>query len=227
MEPLLPMARQGAERPTRSLEVVLGTIHHAILFFHSMNKFWFLTRIHTNSLFLFSSGNEEGAGLLQRALRDIFDKIAIAKAEEVTAEFDDNSDEIQKQNSKTTFKGSFFEIFNERVYDLLSSDSLEKALPVREDSNGVYVEGLKEDEVRDMHDAESLLAKGLANRHVASTNMNRTSSRSHALFVLSVKTEHTTPDGLRKIRNSKFTLVDLAGSERQKSTGKFLIYEKL
>jgi kinesin family protein 15 len=126
----------------------------------------------------------------------------------------------QVPNSNTTFKGTFFEIFNERVYDLLSSDSLEKSLAVREDRNGVYVEGLTEIEVKNTKDAEDLLTKGLANRHVASTNMNRTSSRSHAIFVLSVKTEQTTSDGLRKVRHSKFTLVDLAGSERQKSTGK-------
>lgn len=136
-------------------------------------------------------------------------------------------EEIEEDNkSKTTFHGSFFEIFNERVFDLLNEDSLEKSLAVREDSkNGVYVEGLKEVPVLTNIDAENLIARGLSNRHVASTNMNRTSSRSHAVFVLSLKTEHTTPDGLRKIRTSKFTLVDLAGSERQKSTGTLLITE--
>lgn len=109
------------------------------------------------------------------------------------------------------------------MYDLLALNTLHKALSVREDSNGVYVENLKEVEVKNTSDAQSLLARGLANRHVASTNMNRTSSRSHAVFVLNVKTEHTTPEGLRKVRNSKFTLVDLAGSERQKSTGELMI----
>ena len=49
-------------------------------------------------------------------------------------------EEIEEDNkSKTTFHGSFFEIFNERVFDLLNEDSLEKSLAVREDSkNGVY-----------------------------------------------------------------------------------------
>ncbi len=133
----------------------------------------------------------------------------------------DGDDEgAQIQSSRTTFKGSFFEIFNERIYDLLASESLEKTLAVRENTSGVYVEGLKEVEVQNLSDVEDLLANGLANRHVASTNMNRTSSRSHALFVLKVKTEDVTRDGLRKVRTSKFTLVDLAGSERQKNTGK-------
>jgi kinesin family protein 15 len=69
-----------------------------------------------------------------------------------------------------------------------------------------------------------VLRSGIKNRQVASTAMNRTSSRSHAVFVLSVRTEQTTSDGLSKIRTSKFTLVDLAGSERQKSTGKSLVH---
>ena len=163
-------------------------------------------------------GDDEGAGLIQRSLRDLFHKITISQAEAATAGFDEGGD-MPPVTSKTTFKGSFFEIFNERVYDLLSSDNLEKTLAVREDSNGVYVEGLKEIEVGNTVEAENLFARGLENRHVASTNMNRTSSRSHAVFFLSVKTEHTTSDGIRKVRNSKFTLVDLAGSERQKSTG--------
>ncbi len=136
----------------------------------------------------------------------------------------ENGGSSSSSSSTATFHGSFFEIFNERVYDLLANDSTileNNSLTVREGvNNGVYVEGLKEIQVSNSSHAEALLAKGLANRHVASTKMNRTSSRSHAVFVLSVKTETVTADGLRKVRSSKFTLVDLAGSERQKSTGR-------
>ena len=125
----------------------------------------------------------------------------------------------ENETVETIFKSSFFEIFNERVYDLLSTECLDSNLPVREDTSGVYVEGLKEIQVNNTDEAEQILNEGMSNRHVAATNMNRTSSRSHAVFVLSVKSVHTSNDGLRKVRNSKFTLVDLAGSERQKSTG--------
>lgn len=125
---------------------------------------------------------------------------------------------------KTEFKASFLEIFNDRVYDLLSSaDALEIALSVREDARGVYVDGLKEVVVSSAAEAEKILRSGIANRHVASTNMNRASSRSHAVFTLNIRSEHTTHDGLQKIRLSKFTLVDLAGSERQKKTGKIAL----
>jgi len=177
----------------------------------------------TFTVFGGENGNDEAScGLIQRALRDIFHKITLSKAKEATSTYEIDDPVSSASNSKTTFRGSFFEIFNERVYDLLSPhDSLETSLSVREDVSGVYVEGLKEIQVHNNVEAEALLAKGLANRHVASTNMNRVSSRSHAVFVLSVKSEHVTSDGLRKVRNSKFTLVDLAGSERQKSTAAY------
>jgi len=177
-------------------------------------------------------GDESSTGLVQRSLRDIFQKITLSQAAEATQDDDQdeytgyNSDDdnaTKSSSSKATFHASFFEIFNERVYDLLANENklLENnSLAVREDANGVYVEGLKHKEVTNTAEAEALLIKGMSNRHVASTKMNRTSSRSHAVFVLSVKMEHVTSDGLQKVRTSKFTLVDLAGSERQKSTGK-------
>jgi len=64
----------------------------------------------------------------------------------------------------------------------------------------------------------TVLSQGMENRQVASTSMNRVSSRSHAIFMLKIKSVYTSQDGLSKVRTSKFTLVDLAGSERQKST---------
>ncbi len=95
----------------------------------------------------------------------------------------------------------------------------DKGLMVREDAmKGVYVEGLAEMEVSDTTEAMEVLRCGLDNRRVAATKMNRVSSRSHALFVLTVKSELVSENGISKVRMSKFTLVDLAGSERQKST---------
>ena len=102
---------------------------------------------------------------------------------------------------------------------MLSDASLETALPVREDAtNGVHVDGLTEIECKSTREAETILMKGIGNRHVAATAMNRSSSRSHAVFVLLIRTERKTREGIIKTRRSKFTLVDLAGSERQKLT---------
>jgi kinesin family member 15 len=147
---------------------------------------------------------------------------------------------------KFTCKSSFFEIFNERVFDLLDSANTDThssvkdrqssdrnsrgsrnssstipddlgGLQVREDKSRVYVDGLNETEVSCTADAIKVLQKGYRNRRVAETAMNRESSRSHAVFQLQVKSEdQTNPAGKRK--SSLFTLVDLAGSERQSGT---------
>ena len=58
---------------------------------------------------------------------------------------------------------------------------------------------------------------GWRNRRVASTSMNRESSRSHAVFTMSLESKETV-NKLVNIRTSQLNLVDLAGSERQKDT---------
>jgi len=166
-------------------------------------------------------GCNEDQGLVQRSLQSLFHKISVSNARDNIT--NNQASEVTKpenqSQTETTFQASFFEIFNERVYDLLSDNSLENALPVREDvNNKVYVNGLSEIKVRNPEEAENLLLQGISNRHVAATNMNRTSSRSHAVFVLSVRTISKSIEGIQKIITSKFTLVDLAGSERQKNT---------
>jgi len=166
--------------------------------------------------------NDDDAGLVQRALKSIFDRIAMMKT---TADAD-GGEVVGFATTRTTTKASFFEIYNERVYDLLSPNDNndmtgedDKGLPVREDaSKGVYVEGLYEGEVSNTIEAMDILRCGMANRSVAATNMNRVSSRSHAVFILTVRSEVLSPNGMSTVRLSKFTLVDLAGSERQKMT---------
>lgn len=58
---------------------------------------------------------------------------------------------------------------------------------------------------------------GWRNRRVASTSMNRESSRSHAVFTMSLESKESVNDVVN-IRMSQLNLVDLAGSERQKDT---------
>ncbi len=120
-------------------------------------------------------------------------------------------------------KCSFFEIYQERVIDLLDANCDSSAgLPVREDSKlGVFVDGLKEELVKSTSDVNRILGVGYNNRHVGETNMNRESSRSHAVFVLTVNRTEKVPSGddfIVKNVVSRLTLVDLAGSERQKNT---------
>ncbi|OIT33598.1 phragmoplast orienting kinesin 2 [Nicotiana attenuata] len=114
-------------------------------------------------------------------------------------------------------KCSFLEIYNEQITDLLDPSSTN--LMLREDSTkGVYVENLSEFEVQTVGDILRLLTQGSLNRKVASTNMNRESSRSHSVFtcIIESRWEKNSTDNFRFAR---LNLVDLAGSERQKTSG--------
>ncbi|KRX94445.1 Kinesin-like protein KIF15, partial [Trichinella pseudospiralis] len=112
-------------------------------------------------------------------------------------------------------KCSFVEMYNEQLYDLL--DATTSKLALRESVKlGVFVEGLSEVTVCSAADAYKVLRKGCFNRRVASTSMNRESSRSHAVFTIIIESR-TRKGCVENVRISHFNLVDLAGSERQKT----------
>ncbi|KAG9445225.1 hypothetical protein H6P81_016565 [Aristolochia fimbriata] len=114
-------------------------------------------------------------------------------------------------------KISFLEIYNEQILDLLNPSSIN--LQVREDSKkGVYVENLTEIEVASARDVIQQLVQGASNRKVATTNMNRASSRSHSVFTCVIESKWES-QGVTHHRFARLNLVDLAGSERQKSSG--------
>ncbi|XP_067301440.1 kinesin-like protein KIF1C [Pseudorasbora parva] len=115
---------------------------------------------------------------------------------------------------------SFMEIYCERVRDLLNPKS-KGALRVREHPiMGPYVEDLSKLAVTSYRDIRELMDSGNKARTVAATNMNETSSRSHAVFTI-VFTQHRRDQltGLDTEKVSKVSLVDLAGSERADSSG--------
>ncbi|CEF75555.1 hypothetical protein FGSG_10189 [Fusarium graminearum PH-1] len=131
------------------------------------------------------------------------------------------ADEIQKDGkTKCTVEVSYLEIYNERVRDLLNP-STKGNLKVREHpSTGPYVEDLAKLAVNTFQEIEHLMDEGNKARTVAATNMNQTSSRSHAVFTLMLtqkKIDTDTKMALEKV--AKISLVDLAGSERANSTG--------
>uniref|UniRef100_A0A8C8EMY1 Kinesin motor domain-containing protein n=1 Tax=Oncorhynchus tshawytscha TaxID=74940 RepID=A0A8C8EMY1_ONCTS len=123
----------------------------------------------------------------------------------------------ESENAKSFLcKCSFIEIYNEQIYDLL--DSASASLFLRENiKKGVFVEGAVEKFVTSAAEAYQVLSMGWRNRRVASTSMNRESSRSHAVFTMTLESKETAKEVVN-IRTSQLNLVDLAGSERQRDT---------
>ena len=114
-------------------------------------------------------------------------------------------------------KTSYVEIYNETIFDLLDLSTRNK-LQIREDKGQTFLENCTETHCQNLTEVMDLIRKGQENRHVASTNMNMESSRSHAVFTAFIKTITVHKDGKQVVRSSRFHIVDLAGSERVKDT---------
>lgn len=150
-------------------------------------------------------GYGEEAGVIPRICEDMFRRIT----------------ETQKDiNLKYTVEVSYLEIYNERVRDLLNP-ATKGNLKVREHpSTGPYVEDLAKLVVRSFQEIQHLMDEGNKARTVAATSMNETSSRSHAVFTLTVtQKRHDVETQMDTEKVAKISLVDLAGSERATSTG--------
>eukprot|EP00079_Xenopus_tropicalis_P027952 XP_012822408.1 PREDICTED: kinesin-like protein KIF1B isoform X5 [Xenopus tropicalis] len=147
---------------------------------------------------------ETQAGIIPQLCEDLFEKIN-----------DNNNDEVS-----FSVEVSYMEIYCERVRDLLNPKN-KGNLRVREHPLlGPYVEDLSKLAVTSYTDIADLMDAGNKARTVAATNMNETSSRSHAVFTI-VFTQKRLDIGtnLSTEKVSKISLVDLAGSERADSTG--------
>ena len=130
-------------------------------------------------------------------------------------------DEMQQDKTlRCTVEVSYLEIYNERVRDLLNPAN-KGNLKVREHpSTGPYVEDLAKLAVTSFREIESLMDEGNKARTVAATNMNATSSRSHAVFTLILtQKRYDVETKMEMEKAAKISLVDLAGSERATSTG--------
>ncbi|XP_056279526.1 kinesin-like protein KIF1B isoform X17 [Pseudoliparis swirei] len=149
---------------------------------------------------------EEGQeGIIPMLCEDLFEKI--------------NEDKNKEQLSYSV-EVSYMEIYCERVRDLLNPKN-KANLRVREHPLlGPYVEDLSKLAVTSYTDIADLMDAGNKARTVAATNMNETSSRSHAVFtILFTQKKHDSQTDQSTEKVSKISLVDLAGSERADSTG--------
>lgn len=123
---------------------------------------------------------------------------------------------VKTSNIEFLVKCSYLEIYQEQINDLL--DPNPHNLQLREDmKKGIYVEGLIEQQARNVLQTYNLMKTGARNRHVSSTSMNKESSRSHSVFSLNIESKSNL-EGLINFKCSRFHLIDLAGSERQKAT---------
>lgn len=110
------------------------------------------------------------------------------------------------------------EIYNEEVRDLLGKQT-NKSLEVKERADiGVFVKDLSGYVVHNADDLENIMKLGNKNRVVGATKMNLESSRSHAIFSITVESSETDETGEQHVKMGKLQLVDLAGSERQSKT---------
>ncbi|XP_072569444.1 kinesin-like protein KIF1B isoform X5 [Paramormyrops kingsleyae] len=136
--------------------------------------------------------------------------------EELFEMINDNS----KEDLSYSVEVSYMEIYCERVRDLLNPKN-KGNLRVREHPlMGPYVEDLSKLAVTSYTDIADLMDAGNKARTVAATNMNETSSRSHAVFtIVFTQRKHDSETDLSTEKVSKISLVDLAGSERADSTG--------
>ncbi|XP_076011346.1 kinesin heavy chain-like isoform X2 [Genypterus blacodes] len=142
--------------------------------------------------------NPQLMGIIPRISHDIFDHIY-----------------SMDENLEFHIKVSYFEIYMDKIRDLL--DVSKTNLSVHEDKNRVpYVKGCTERFVSSPEEVMDVIDEGKANRHVAVTNMNEHSSRSHSIFLINIKQENMETE---KKLSGKLYLVDLAGSEKVSKTG--------
>jgi len=171
--------------------------------------------------------DETSSGVIPRAFKQIFKHIS------------------ETSNAQFLIRASYLEIYQEEIHDLLKRDrSVKLELHERPDI-GIYVKDLTSFVCKSMTEIERVMRVGNQNRMVGATDMNEHSSRSHAIFMVTIEQQSTICNSLgqaredcggkaalmdgnnnsrqieRVIRVGKLNLVDLAGCERQRKTNSF------
>ncbi|KAG0473166.1 hypothetical protein HPP92_015023, partial [Vanilla planifolia] len=141
-------------------------------------------------------GDQNSPGIIPLAIKDVFSIIQDTPGREFL------------------LRVSYLEIYNEVINDLL--DPTGQNLRVREDAQGTYVEGIKEEVVLSPGHALSFIAAGEEHRHVGSNNFNLFSSRSHTIFTLMIESS-ARGEEYDGVMYSQLNLIDLAGSESSKT----------
>ena len=153
------------------------------------------------------SGREDNPGIVPRLTLELFERVEAEKK--------------RCPEKKVLITCSYFEIYNEILYDLLVPNrdkSRQKGLEIKEHAVlGIYVQGLQDIVVENHLKVAKLMEQGNLTRSTAATNMNEHSSRSHSVFAMKIRQKEDKEGGRSLFAN--INLVDLAGSERQSKTG--------
>ncbi|KAL2736593.1 hypothetical protein V1477_013102 [Vespula maculifrons] len=146
-----------------------------------------------------SKMEHEKRGIIPRSFEHIFNHIG------------------RSENMQYLVRASYLEIYQEEIRDLLHRDqSLRFELKEKPES-GVFVKDLSTAVCKSAAEIQRLMNEGNQNRTIGATNMNEHSSRSHAIFLITIEMGSIGDNG--GIRVGRLNLVDLAGSERQSKTG--------
>ncbi|XP_054007710.1 kinesin-like protein Klp61F isoform X1 [Hylaeus anthracinus] len=144
------------------------------------------------------------AGMIPRSLSHLFDELQLLQAQEYT------------------IRVSFLELYNEELFDLLSTNDDGSKIKLYEDTSkkgAVIIHGLEEITIHSKSEVHKFLQMGLERRQTATTLMNASSSRSHTVFSITVHMKENTPEGEEVLKTGKLNLVDLAGSENVGRSG--------
>ncbi|XP_048730385.1 kinesin-like protein KIF3B isoform X2 [Ostrea edulis] len=123
------------------------------------------------------------------------------------------------QNQQYLIRASYLEIYQEEIRDLLAKDHTKRLELKERPDTGVYVKDLSSFVTKSGKEIEHVMNVGNQNRAVGATDMNEHSSRSHAIFIITIECSTEDDEGENHIRVGRLNLVDLAGSERQSKTG--------
>lgn len=137
----------------------------------------------------------DDAGIIPRTLYSLFHKL---------------------EDTESTVKCSFIELYNEELRDLLAADDTTKLKIYENEKKGhaaTLVQGMEETYIDSASTGIKLLQMGSHKRQVAATKCNDLSSRSHTIFTITVLTKRTSDSGEEYVSSGKLNLVDLAGSE--------------
>jgi kinesin family protein 11 len=145
----------------------------------------------------------DNAGIIPRVLYSLFHKL---------------------EETDSTVKCSFIELYNEELRDLLAVDDKTKLKifdnePKKGQSGSTLVQGVEESYIDSASAGIKLLQQGSYKRQVAATKCNDLSSRSHTVFTIAVCTKRSTESGEEYVSSGKLNLVDLAGSENIQRSG--------